>query len=176
MEYREGLSQSILDDYGCLKENQFSIPHAVNTKLVGASGIGINYPLNFDYTISSQRSPEVPVPLSGKISEDGEVPVRVTKDNIDITIKIQGEKLDPFLKISGQRANVTVELSDIGFNKEFTDNNEGLMNKFSLAGSLIYPDMPSQKLRDYGVVEEDNLSVSEGGFLKGTATIKQSYR
>ena len=176
MKYQEGLSESILNDYQCLKQNQFSVPHAINTKLIGTSGIGIDYPLNFEYSISSNRSPEIPVPISGKLDEDGEVPSRVTKDQIDISIRIQGEKLDPFLKISGQRASVVVELSDIGFNKDFTDNNAGLLKKFALAGSLVYPELPSQELRDYGVVEEDNLSVSEGGFLKGTATIKQSYR
>lgn len=176
MKYQEGLSESILNDYQCLKQNQFSVPHAVNTKLIGTSGVGIDYPLNFEYSISSNRSPEIPVPISGKLDEDGEVPSRVTKDQIDISIRIQGEKLDPFLKISGQRASVVVELSDIGFNKDFTDNNAGLLKKFALAGSLVYPELPSQELRDYGVVEEDNLSVSEGGFLKGTATIKQSYR
>jgi hypothetical protein len=176
MKYQEGLSESIINDYQCLKENQFSVPHAINTKLIGASGIGIDYPLNFEYSISSNRSPEIPVPISGKIDEEGEVPTRVTKDQIEISIRIQGEKLDPFLKISGQRASVVVELSDIGFNKDFTDNNAGLLKKFALAGSLVYPELPSQELRDYGVVEEDNLSVSEGGFLKGTATIKQSYR
>ena len=51
-----------------------------------------------------------------------------------------------------------------------------MLKRFALAGSLIYPELPSQELKDYGVVEEDNLSVSEGGFLRGTATIKQSYR
>jgi hypothetical protein len=176
MKYQEGLSDSIINDYGCLKENQFSVPHAINTKLVGASGVGINYPLNFEYSIYANRNPEVPVPISGKHGQDGEIPVRVTKDEIEISIRVQGEKLDPFLKISGQRANVIVKLSDIGFSKEFTDNNEGLLKEFALAGSLVYPDLPSQELRDYGVVEEDNLSVSEGGFLRGTATIKQSYR
>jgi hypothetical protein len=176
MKYQEGLSDSIINDYGCLKENQFSVPHAINTKLVGASGVGINYPLNFEYSIYANRNPEVPVPISGKYGQDGEIPVRVTKDEIEISIRVQGEKLDPFLKISGQRANVIVKLSDIGFSKEFTDNNEGLLKEFALAGSLVYPDLPSQELRDYGVVEEDNLSVSEGGFLRGTATIKQSYR
>lgn len=176
MKYQEGLSESITSEYGCIKENQFSVPHAVNTKLIGASGVGIDYPLNFDYSIYASRSPEVPVPIDGKDDLDGEIPVRVTKDQIEISIRLQGEKLDPFLKISGQRANVVVELSDIGFSKEFTDNNAGMLKRFALAGSLIYPELPSQELKDYGVVEEDNLSVSEGGFLRGTATIKQSYR
>lgn len=176
MKYQEGLSDSIINDYGCLKENQFSVPHAINTKLVGTSGVGIDYPLNFEYSIYANRNPEVPVPIDGKEDQDGEIPVRVTKDEIEISIRVQGEKLDPFLKISGQRANVIVKLSDIGFSKEFTDNNEGLLKEFALAGSLVYPDLPSEELRDYGVVEEDNLSVSEGGFLRGTATIKQSYR
>ena len=110
------------------------------------------------------------------MSDEGELPIRVTKEAIDISIRIRGEKLDPFLKISGQRANVTVQLSDIGFSKEFTDNNQGLLKEFRLAGSLVHPDLPSQELKDYGVVDEDNLSVSEGGFLQGSATIKQSYR
>jgi len=176
MLYQSGLADSIISDYGCIKENQLSVPHAINTKVEGASDVGIEYPLNFTYKITSRRNPEVPVPLSGKMDDDGELPVRVTKEDIDISIRIEGEKLDPFLKISGQRADVTVSLSDIGFSKEFTDNNQGLMKEFRLAGSLVHPDLPSQELKDYGVVEEDNLSVSEGGFLQGSATIKQSYR
>ena len=176
MEYREGLADSILNNYGCLREQQKSVPHAVNTKIIGTSGIGIDYPLSFEYSITAGRTPEVVVPINGAKSEDGELPVRVSKDNIDIMINIEGEKLDPFLKISGQRADVTVRLSDIGFTGDFTDNNQGLMKEFRLAGSLVHPDLPSQELKDYGVVDQDNLSVSEGGFLRGSATIKQSYR
>lgn len=176
MLYQSGLADSIINDYGCIKENQLSVPHAINTRVDGASDVGIEHPLNFTYKITSKRNPEVPVPLSGKMDDDGELPIRVTKEDIDISIRIEGEKLDPFLKISGQRANVTVSLSDIGFSKEFTDNNNGLLKEFRLAGSLVHPDLPSQELKDYGVVDEDNLSVSEGGFLQGSATIKQSYR
>jgi len=176
MLYQSGLADSIIENYGCLKEQQISVPHAINTKILGASDVGIEYPLDFSYSITSTRNPEVPIPLSGKMSEEGELPIRVTKEAIDISIRIRGEKLDPFLKISGQRANVTVQLSDIGFSKEFTDNNQGLLKEFRLAGSLVHPDLPSQELKDYGVVEEDNLSVSDGGFLQGSATIKQSYR
>ena len=133
MKYQDGLSELILNDYKCLKENQFSVPHAINTKLVGTSGVGIDYPLNFEYSISSNRTPEIPIPLSGKIDEDGEIPSRVTKDQIDISIRIQGEKLDPFLKISGQRASVVVALSDIGFKKDFTDTNDGFFDKRNMS-------------------------------------------
>jgi hypothetical protein len=176
MIYQSGLSESITNNYGCIKETQLTVPHAINTKIEGSNDVGINYPLSFDYRISSRRTPEVPIPLSGKMDQDGELPTRVTKEDIDISIRIQGEKLDPFLKISGQRANVVVKLSDIGFSKDFTDNNQGLLKEFNLDGSLVHPELPSQELKDYGVVEEDNLTVSEGGFLQGTATIKQSYR
>lgn len=176
MSYKEGLSMSILDDYGCLKGDQLSVPHAINTKIEGASGVGIEYPLNFEYSISSNRSPELTVPVSGRMDEGGETPYRVTKDQIDISIRIEGEKLDPFLQITGQRVSIVVSLSDLGFSKDFTDNNAGQLNQFALAGSLSHPELPSQELKDYGVVEEDNLSVSEGGFLKGSVTIKQSYR
>ena len=148
----------------------------MNTKVYGAKGIGIDYPLKFSYNITSNRYPELNVPISGFIDDDGELPTRVTKNEIDITISIEGEKLDPFLKITGQRADITILLSDIGFEEEFTDNNYGKLNEFKLAGNLILPDAVPAELEQYGVKDEDALSVSEGGFLRGRATVRQSYR
>jgi len=176
IKYVEGNAEKITNDYGCLREEQLTVPHAINTKLKGTEDVGIKYPLDFNYTISCQRNPGYEVPLSGEKDPLGEIPVRVTKESIDITARIQGEKLDPYLKIEGKRADLTVELSDIGFSKEFTDNNFGKLKEFKLVGSLTYPQPVPELLQNYGVVDEDALSVSEGGFLRGAATVKQSYR
>lgn len=176
MEYNEGWSEYVLEEMPCVRKRQYTVPHAMNTKVYGANGIGIDYPLNFSYNITSNRYPELNVPISGFIDDDGELPTRVTKNEIDITISIEGEKLDPFLKITGQRADITILLSDIGFEEEFTDNNYGKLNEFKLAGNLILPDAVPAELEQYGVKDEDALSVSEGGFLRGRATVRQSYR
>ncbi len=176
MNYEEGWSEHVLENMPCIRESRYTAPHAMNTKIYGANGVGIDYPLNFDYTISCNRYPDLTVPISGFIGDDGELPNRVAKNEIDITISIEGEKLDPFLKITGQRADITILLSDIGFEKDFTDNNLGKLNEFRLAGNLILPEAVPAELKQYGVKDEDALSVSEGGVLRGRATVKQSYR
>lgn len=176
MEYVEGFGDKVFDTYDCVRERQNTVPHAMNTRIYGANSVGINYPLAFDYNISANRVPEIPVPISGYLDDDGELPTRVCKNEIDITVSIEGEKLDPFLKITGQRADVTIKLSDIGFEEEFTDNNYGELKEFKLAGKLTLPEEVPAELEQYGVKDEDALAVSEGGFLKGRATIRQSYR
>ena len=176
MEYVEGFADSITSSYNCFKEEQLTIPHAVNTKILGADGIGIEYPLNFSYNIRANRVPEIPVPISGYSDTEGELPTRVAKNEVDITIQLQGEKLDPFLKITGQRADVTIKLSDLGFEQEHTDNNFGQLKEFRLLGNLVLPEEVSEELKQYGVKDQDALSVSEGGFLQGRATVRQSYR
>ena len=176
MEYQEGFGEQVFDVYDCVRPSQLTVPHAMNTRIYGANSVGIDYPLSFDYNISANRVPEVPLPISGYIDDDGELPSRVCKNEIDITINLEGEKLDPFLKIEGQRADVTIKLSDIGFEKEFTDNNFGELKEFKLAGKLTLPEEVPVELEQYGVKDEDALSVSEGGFLRRRATVRQSYR
>jgi hypothetical protein len=176
MEYHEGWGEEVINSSECLKAWQYTVPHAMNTKIYGSNGVGIDYPLSFDYSISARREAEVPVPLSGLIAEDGELPTRVCKNEIDISVTIEGEKLDPFLKISGQRADVRIVLSDIGFDESFSDNNYNKLNEFRLNGSLFIPEAVPLQLQQHGIKNEDMLSVSEGGYLKGRATIKQSYR
>jgi hypothetical protein len=176
MEYVEGWSESVFDNYPCVRENQLTVPHAMNTKIYGANSVGIQYPLSFSYSIYANQIPEIPVPISGYADDDGELPVRVAKNEVDITIDLEGEKLDPFLKITGQRADVTISLSDIGFDENFTDNNFGKLKEFKLAGNLVLPDAVPEELEQYGVVDQDALSVSEGGFLRGRASVRQAYR
>lgn len=176
MEYVEGLADKITSNYECLKQNQISVPHAVRSEILGTNDVGIQYPLSFDYNISANRIPEIPIPISGNSDLDGELPIRVTKNEIDITINLQGEKLDPFLKITGQRADVTIRLHDIGFSKDFSDNNQGKLKEFRLLGNLVLPEEVPEELKQYGVVDQDALTVSEGGFLRGRATVRQSYR
>jgi len=176
MEHVEGWSERVFEDYNCIREVQYTVPHAMNTKIYGANSVGIQHPLSFNYSIYANQIPEIPLPISGLVDEDGELPTRVAKNEIDITIDLEGERLDPFLKITGQRADVTISLSDIGFEEEFTDNNFGKLKEFKLAGNLVLPDAVPQELEQYGVVDQDALVVSEGGFLRGRASVRQSYR
>ena len=116
------------------------------------------------------------MPIEGNEDEFGELPVRVTKENVDVEVRIDGEKLDPYLKITGQRAEISVSLADIGFSEEFSDNNFGELKNFNLVGNLVYPEPIPEILASHGVMESDTLSVGEGGYLRGTASIKQSFR
>lgn len=177
LEYVSGQAKSIIDnDYYCYRREQLTVPHSVGTKLEGIENIGMEYPLDFTYSISVDRSPTYHIPESGVIGDDGEIPVRVNKTSIDITADIMGEKLDPYLKITGQRADLVVRLSDIGFETGFTDNNKGEIGEFRLVGNLVYPEPIPEQLKSYGIVDQDTISISDGGFLRGRASIKQSYR
>jgi hypothetical protein len=179
LDYQSGISQDLFENgYYSTRREQITVPHAVGTKIEGIENIGMEYPLDFTYTVSVERVPTYEIDASGNMGEGGEVPVRVNKQSIDITAQIMGEKLDPYLQITGQRADLNVKLSDIGFSKEFTDNNQGLLGEFRLIGNVVYPEQTKemQLLESYGVVDSDNLSVSDQGYLKGRASIKQSYR
>jgi hypothetical protein len=179
LEYESGISEDLINNgYYCTRQEQITVPHAVGTQIDGIKNIGMEFPLDFTYTVSTERLPTYEMDTSGNLGEGGEVPVRVNKQSIDITAQIMGEKLDPYLQITGQRADLNVRLSDIGFSKEFTDNNQGLLGEFRLIGNVVYPEQTQemQLLESYGVVDSDNLSVSDQGYLQGRASIKQSYR
>ena len=179
LDYEEGISEDLINNgYYCTRQEQITVPHAVGTKIEGIKNIGMEYPLDFTYTVSTDRSPTYEMDISGYLGDGGEVPVRVNKESIDITAQVMGEKLDPYLQITGQRADLNVKLSDIGFSEEFTDNNQGLLGEFRLIGNVVYPEKTPEieLLESYGVVDSDNLSVSDQGFLQGRASIKQSYR
>ena len=164
LRYVEGNAQSIIESYGNasppLREGQRTVPHAIGTNIEGLPGVGMKYPLSFSYSIAATRNPVFGLPISGNSDEGGEIPVRVAKEQITITANVQGENLDPYLKITGKRADLTIKLEDIGFSEEFTDNNFGNLKDFKI----------------YGVLDSNNLRVAEGGFLAGSATIKQAYR
>lgn len=179
LDYQSGISEDLINNgYYCTRQEQITVPHAVGTQIDGIKNIGMEFPLDFTYTVTSERLPTYEMDASGNLGPGGEVPVRVNKQAIDITAQIMGEKLDPYLQITGQRADLNVKLSDIGFSKEFTDNNQGLLGEFRLIGNVVYPEQTQemQLLESYGVVDSDNLSVSDQGYLQGRASIKQSYR
>ncbi len=179
LDYQSGISEDLINNgYYCTRQEQITVPHAVGTKIDGIKNIGMEFPLDFTYTVEAERLPTYEMDISGNIGEGGEVPVRVNKQAIDITAQIMGEKLDPYLQITGQRADLNVKLSDIGFSEEFTDNNQGLLGEFRLIGNVVYPEQTAemQLLESYGVVDSDTLSVSDQGYLQGRASIKQSYR
>ena len=164
LRYVEGNGTEIIYNYDkvCprLREEQLTVPHGMTTNVDGLSDVGIKYPLGFSYSIAATRNTVFELPISGNLDESGEIPTRVSKENIVISANIQGNNLSPYLKITGKRADLTINLQDIGFSKEFTDNNFGKLNEFKI----------------YGVLESNNLRVSEGGFLEGSVSVKQEYR
>lgn len=175
--FEEGLSDTIINSqYGCKTKEQMTVPHGLGTTINGADSLGMEVPIGFNYSISCERNPEYNIPTKGSQDELGELPVRVTKENVDVEVRIDGEKLDPYLKITGQRAEISVSLADIGFSEEYIDNNFGELKNFNLVGNLVYPEPVPEILASHGVMESDTLSVGEGGYLRGTASIKQSFR
>lgn len=139
---------------------QQSIPHGETSQIVGHSPLGLNHPISFSYSMSVQRNPVFLSP-TGIDHEEGRVPVRVTKSNTNIQLTIDGDNLDPNILsegFNGKRANITAELSDLNYSG-FSDNSNGLMNKFSCSG----------------VITSQSLSVNSAGYLNGSISVNQSY-
>lgn len=179
LDVKEGLSEEIIENYGCygyILPPQKNIPHAMNTKIVGSESAGMKYPLSFSYKITAERKPEVYLPISGGYDDGGEIPDRVTKEDIEVVIELAGERLDPHLKLDGQRADVSIKLSDLGFDPEYTDNNVGSMKEFRLLRNPNDRQPYATPYQAYGVIESNKLTISDQGYLQGSVTIRQSYR
>ena len=91
-------------------------------------------------------------------------------------IELAGERLDPHLKIEGQRADVSIKLSDLGFDPKYTDNNVGSMKEFKLIRNPNDRQPYATPYQAYGVIESNKLNISDQGYLQGSVTIRQSYR
>lgn len=81
-----------------------------------------------------------------------ELPYRVTKENVQIAMSIEGEDLGNILKSTGNSAIIDVNLYDIHESSSAIDN-------FSCTGQ----------------VASQNISVSQGGFIRGNITVAQNY-
>jgi hypothetical protein len=139
---------------------QQSIPHGETSQIVGHSPLGLNHPIAFSYSMNVQRNAIFLSP-TGIDHAEGRIPVRVTKSNTNIQLTIDGDNLDPNILsegFNGKRANITAELSDLNYDG-FSDNSNGLMNKFSCSG----------------VITSQSLSVSSAGYLNGSISVNQSY-
>ena len=55
----------------------------------------MEFPLDFTYTVTSERLPTYEMDASGNLGTGGEVPVRVNKQAIDITAQIMGDNWHP---------------------------------------------------------------------------------
>lgn len=130
---------------------QKTLPHGVGTTLSGLDDVGMDSSLAFNYSISCDRKYGF---LLGE-----ETPTRGAKGATTISAGIEGNNLNPYLELSGTRARITINVKDIGF-QNFPDESFGLLKKFEV----------------YGPIVDQNLTVGDGDFLKGSVTVKEVYR
>ena len=129
---------------------------------MGTSDHGIDTPIGFSYNIDVSRSPRFEIGTGNKASSDGLIPTRVSKDRTSISMSIEGERINPNILsegFGGKRANLSVNLRDLNYSS-FDENNKGLLHTFNCSG----------------VIENQALSVSKDGYLKGSISVKQHYK
>jgi len=169
-------AQANFDIYGSLVEDlsitsnyyssslykQRSVPHGMSSNIMGTSDHGIDTPIGFSYNIDVSRSPRFEIGTGNKASSDGLIPTRVSKDRTSISMSIEGERINPNILsegFGGKRANLSVNLRDLNYSS-FDENNKGLLHTFNCSG----------------VIENQALSVSKDGYLKGSISVKQHYK
>jgi hypothetical protein len=164
--------QAFLDDYfnGNLYKQQ-SIPHGSNSKIIGATPLGIEHPISFSYSIQVDRTSRFEAPTSNNYNnkELGITPTRVTKKAVTINMSIQGESLDPDMLqdgFNGRIANLKAQLYDLSYENFGSDeifnqeNHNGFLTEFSCHGPIT-----SQAL---SVTSQGNLI----GAIETTQTLK----
>lgn len=146
---------------------QQSIPHGSNSQIIGASTLGIDHPIAFDYNISVDRNARFECPVDVVVNDNSLIPTRVTKSNTVISMSIEGESLDTDLLsdgFNGKSANLSASLYDLNYSSfgdpnTFSENNtNGLMHTFKCNG----------------VITSQSLSVNAEGHLIGSISAQQT--
>ena len=135
-----------LDDEGHVNRDinlQTGMGHGQHSYLAG-SDLGISNTASFSYSVSASRNP---VTVVGE-----ELPYRITKENVVVSMSVRGEDLGNILKSSGNNAVVNVNIFDIYETTKPIDT-------FSCTGQ----------------VSNQNISVSAGGYMAGSMSLSQSY-
>ena len=142
-------------------QNQKTAPQGAASEVDGLSSLAKDYhAIELTYNISAKRTASFEIPPSSeKDTSLGEFPSRVSKNEIIKSLKINGNKINDYLIINGTRASLNIKLSDMGY-QAFSDNYEGELISFNCSG----------------VVNSQNLSVSENGILNGEISIVEHYR
>ncbi len=121
------------------------LAHGARTYL-GGDDIGVNEKLRFSYSVSCDRNPVV---LIGE-----ELPSRVTKENVSISMTVEGEDMGKVVSATGYAA-----VADIYVYNVYGSVNDGPIGRFGCTG------------RAYS----QNISVAKGTHMAGEISISQDY-
>lgn len=141
---------------------QQSIPHGQNSNIIGASPLGIEHPVSFNYSIEVDTAPRYSAPTGSSNGSEGIFPDRVSKKSTKISMGIDGESIDPEIVSDGgiaKRANLKVILKDLSYDN-FEDNSNGFMHTFECSG----------------VINAQALSVNSQDYLNGSISVSQLLR
>lgn len=121
------------------------IGHGARTYAAGTD-IGINEKLGFSYSVSCARNPVLPIG-SG-------LPVRVTKEDVQIGIKVQGENLGDVLTNTGYEATLDIYVHDV-----YAAAGATAIGRFGCTGQAF----------------SQNVTVGNNGTMMGEVSIAQKY-
>ena len=152
--------QSSLDIYGELnaevsgksdsamrgtREEPRAIGHGARTYAAGTD-IGVNNQLGFRYSVMTERNPVVPIG-SG-------LPIRVTKENVRISMNVEGEDLGDVLTTTGYEATLDIYIHDV-----YGAPGATAIGRFGCTGQAF----------------SQNVSVGTNGYVRGSIGISQAY-
>lgn len=118
------------------------IGHGLRSYLAG-DDIGINKKVSFSYSASADRNPVVTIP--------NELPYRVTKENVMISMSVEGEDFGDILKVTGNQAGVEIQVYD------------------------VYGDSAITQFGCTGQIYKNNLSATAGGYIQGGLSLSQEF-
>ena len=127
------------------KEIPRAIGHGATTYGAGTN-LGIDNHLGFDYSVTTERNPVVPVG-SG-------LPIRVTKENTRINMTVRGEDLGNVLTTSGYEASLDIYVHNV----------------YGVAGATAIG-----RFGCTGQVFSQSMSVSANGYMAGEISLGQDY-
>ena len=74
LDYQSGISEDLINNgYYCTRQTVITVPHAVGTQIDGIKNIGMEFPLDFTYTVKAERLPTYEMDPSGNIGLKEEV-------------------------------------------------------------------------------------------------------
>tara|TARA_R100000458_G_scaffold54462_1_gene57596 strand:+ start:176 stop:973 length:798 start_codon:yes stop_codon:yes gene_type:complete len=136
---------SALDDDGDSDNdlrNELILGHSLRSYMAGTD-VKVNKKVSFDYSVSCDRNPVVTV--------GNELPSRVSKENVRISLGIAGEDVGDAVSITGNYAALNINV--------FSTYGDSSIATFGCTGQVF----------------SQNLSVSEGGYIDGSISVSQEY-
>jgi len=118
------------------------IGHGLRSYLAG-DDIGINKQVSFSYSATAARNPVVTI--------GNELPYRVTKEDVMISMTVDGEDFGNILKYTGNNASLRIQVYDV--------YGSSALAEFGCTGQIY----------------SNNLSVSSDGYIQGDLSVSQEY-